>query len=136
MTMQASADGRQRVQLGAAHYQRRLAQIAAALAKHDIEGVLLLDAANVMWATGFFHIPNERPLGVFIPADGAEPLFLVPFLEQENAAEQWAGAIRCYLEFPGEVPAPVWMMEQIDAAQITVDTVDHTRGGRTALPQG
>ena len=136
MSAQASTL-RQRVQLGAALYRQRLAHIAAALSAQDVDGVLLLDAANVMWATGFFHIPNERPLGVYIAADGSAPIFMVPFLEKENAEEQWGGEIRCYLEYPGEVPAQVWMMQQIAAERVTVDSVSHSvfEAMRSAKPQ-
>ena len=93
-------------------------EIGAALAAHDLDGMLLLDAANVMWATGFFHIPNERPLGIYISAHGNAPIFFVPFLEKENAEQSWIADIRWYLEYPGEVPAQVWMMQQIDGERV------------------
>lgn len=114
-----------RVQLGEAHYRGRVARIAAELARHEVEGVLLLDAANVMWATGFFHIPNERPLGVYIAASGAVPTFFVPYLEKENAESSWISDIRIYLEYPGETAAPVWMMQEIREERIAVDSVGH-----------
>ncbi len=125
------------VQLDEAHYRQRVARIETELARHDVEGLLLLDAANVMWATGFFHIPNERPLGVFIRADGADPTFFVPYLEKENAEQSWLTDIRWYLEFPGETPAPVWMMEQISELRVTVDAVGHAmfERMRTVKPQ-
>ncbi|MCB9139070.1 MAG: aminopeptidase P family protein [Caldilineaceae bacterium] len=123
--MQPSADQRHAVQLDVVHYRDRVQAIAAALAQRDLEGVLLLDAANIMWATGFFHIPNERPLGLYIPARGDEPTFYVPLLERENVEESWIPHVRWYLEFPGETPAPVWMMEQIPHDRIGVDHAGH-----------
>jgi Xaa-Pro aminopeptidase len=113
------------VQLGEATYRQRTTEIGNALAAHDLDGILLLDAANVMWATGFFHIPNERPLGIYISAKGNAPIFFVPFLEKENAEQSWITDIRWYLEYPGEVPAQVWMMQQIDDERIAVDSISH-----------
>ena len=114
------------VQLDEAHYRQRVAEIGAAVAAHDLDGILLLDAANVMWATGFFHIPNERPLGIYISAHGNDPIFFVPFLEKENAEQSWIADIRWYLEFPGEVPAQVWMMQQIGDERVAVDAAGHS----------
>ena len=77
-----------------------------------------------MWATGFFHIPNERPIGLYLPAHGA-PVLFVPFLEKENAEESWIDDVRWYLEYPGETPAEVWMAAQLPGARIGVDAASH-----------
>jgi Xaa-Pro aminopeptidase len=77
-----------------------------------------------MWATGFFHIPNERPLGLYLPAVG-KPIFLAPLLEKENIEDTWLSDVRCYLEYPGDVPAEVWMMEQITGDRVVVDSASH-----------
>jgi Xaa-Pro aminopeptidase len=113
------------VQLDPALYRARVEQIQAHLERQELDSLLLLNAANIMWATGFFHIPNERPLGLHIPRDGA-PEFLVPFLEKENVEENWVPRLRWYLEFPGEVPAEVWMLQQIPGARVAVDGAGHT----------
>jgi Xaa-Pro aminopeptidase len=91
--------------------------------------MLLLNANNVMWASGFFHIPNERPLGLYIPANG-EPRLLVPFLEKEQAEASWIGDVRTYWEFPGSEPAEAWMLRDICAARVALD------GGSYTLIQG
>lgn len=78
-----------------------------------------------MWASGFFHIPNERPIGYYVPASGA-PVLFAPLLEQENAAEAGIADVRCYLEYPGATPAEVWMLDQIAADRIVVDAASHT----------
>ena len=114
------------VHLGTEHYRGRVQQVQAALQSHDLEGILLLDAANIMWVSGFFHIPNERPLGLYVPAAG-DPMFYAPFLEKENAGDNAIAAVRCYWEFPGSVPPEVWMMQQIGEQRIAVDGVDHGR---------
>ena len=113
------------VQLDPALYRARIEQVQADLDLRNLDGLLLLNAANIMWATGFFHIPNERPLGLHIPCGGA-PEFLVPFLEKENVEENWVPRLRWYLEYPGDVPAEVWMLQQISGARIAVDGAGHT----------
>jgi Xaa-Pro aminopeptidase len=113
------------VHLPAAHYRRRVAAVQAELGAKGLTGLLLLHAPNLMWATGFFHIPNERPLGLYIPAHG-EPLFLAPLLEKENTEDTWVGAVRCYEEYPGDVPAEIWMMDQIPDDAVAVDSGSHT----------
>ena len=49
-----------------------------------LDGLLLLGAGNVGYATGWHFSVNERPIGLWLPVDGA-PLLLVPHLELENA---------------------------------------------------
>lgn len=117
---------KQRVHLPPTDYQGRIAKIQQSLASQACDGLLLLDAANIMWACGFFHIPNERPLGLAIPATGA-PMLLVPFLEKENAEAGGIGDVRTYPEFPGETPPEVWMLQQMAGERIGVDGVGHGR---------
>jgi Xaa-Pro dipeptidase len=64
------------------------------------------DPDDVAYLTGFFHFPNERPVAVWLPADGgAEVVLLVPELEREYALHQKAcAAIVSYPEYPGIRP--------------------------------
>ena len=105
------------VYLGADFYRARVAQLQEHAGAAGLDGLLVLNPANLMWATGFFHIPNERPIGLYLPAHGA-PVLFVPFLEKENAEESWFDDIRWYLEYPGETPAEVWMLAQLPGARI------------------
>lgn len=105
-------------------YRRKTAQIQAAAADQNLDGVLLLDTYNVIYASGFFHIPSERPLGMFIPVNG-DPVLLVPLLEQENAAATWIGDIRTYFEFPGEEHPVQWMVREANCQRLAVDSVSH-----------
>ena len=107
-----------------AHYVARLNTIREHLSQSGWEGLLLLHPANVIWATGFFFIPNERPLGLYIPVDAPATL-LVPFLEKENAAESGL-AVQHYWEYPGEEPPELWMLRQIAAERVALDQAGHT----------
>lgn len=106
--------------LGETFHRRKTAQIQTRLAEENLDGVLLLDVFNVIYASGFYHIPSERPLGIFIPASG-DPVLLVPELEIENAAAGWIGDIRTYFEYPGEVHPVVWMVREIGRPRLGVD---------------
>ena len=88
-----------------------------------LDGLLLLGAGNVGYATGWHFSVNERPMGLWLPVDGAA-LLLVPHLELENAMAVPGVEVRTYEEFPGERPPVLWMIEEAGAKQIAVDTLD------------
>ncbi|MGQ9849154.1 MAG: M24 family metallopeptidase [Aggregatilineaceae bacterium] len=106
--------------LGEAFYRRKVAQIQAALEPAGLDGLLLLDPFNVIYASGFVHTPSERPLGLYVPARGEAALF-VPLLEAENAAATWVGDIRTYFEYPAEEHPIQWMVRETGAARLGVD---------------
>ncbi len=105
-----------------AFYRRKIAQIQARLDAEHLDGLLLLDVPNVIYACGFFHTPSERPLGLFIPKQGEVALF-VPLLEQENAADTWIRDIRTYFEYPGEVHPVQWMVREAGVHRLGIDTL-------------
>jgi Xaa-Pro dipeptidase len=117
-------------------------RLRRATADRACEGVLLLERSSVVWATGFHHSPSERPVGLHVPVDG-EPTLFVPLLEREHAEEDGGGVrVETYEEYPGEVPAALWMLGHIAAAQgraarIAVDALDASLWGaaRERLPQ-
>jgi Xaa-Pro aminopeptidase len=68
------------------------------------DAILTDSPEDVAYLTGFFHHPCERPVAVWLGADG-ERVLLVPELERENAERQFARAeLVSYPEFPGTVP--------------------------------
>ncbi len=70
----------------------------------QLDALLTDSPEDVAYLTGFFHHPCERPVAVWIGADGGAVL-LVPELERENAERQEARAeIVSYPEFPGVLP--------------------------------
>lgn len=103
-------------------YRRKVKQIQAQLDAEHMDGLLLLNAANVIYACGFFHIPSERPLGLFIPVNG-NPVLFVPLLERENAAATWIGDIRTYFEYPGEEHPVKWMVREAGVSRLGIDSL-------------
>lgn len=110
--------------LESSFYRRKVAQIQAGLAEEGLEGLLLLDPYNVYYAVGFFHIPTERPLAAYIPADGDPALFL-PLLELDHANEGWVQDIKTYFEYPGVVHPVAWMCREIPVERLAVDSTSH-----------
>lgn len=106
-------------------YRRKVAQIQTGLAEEGLEGLLLLDPYNVYYTVGFFHIPTERPLTVYIPTDGDPALFL-PLLELDQAREGWVKDIRTYFEYPGVVHPVTWMCSEIPIERLAVDSISYS----------
>lgn len=111
--------------LGEAFYRGRTTAIQAAVDAAALDGILLLDPYNVIYASGFIHSVSERPIGLYVPAAGA-PVLFVPLLEQENAAATWIGDIRTYFEFPGEENPIAWMLREANAQKIGIDAPPYT----------
>lgn len=88
-----------------------------------LDGLLLLRAPNLAYATGLFLSANERPMGVWVPVEG-EPILMLPALERENAEGTGIRDLRFYDEFPGEVPAVLWMLDQIGRKSLAIDLLD------------
>ncbi len=104
-------------------YRGVIARIRGAMADLGADAMLLLDTANVVYASGFFHSPNERPVGLLVPAQGS-PRLLVPLLEKEHAEDNWIGEVQTYPEFPGTEHPALWMMRTSGAEHLAVDVLE------------
>ncbi len=70
--------------------------------QQNLSGVVLFDAANILYFTGFAFIPTERPIAFAMNADGEKAMF-VPRLEVEHArAETGIEQVAHYPEYPGQ----------------------------------
>lgn len=108
--------------LGEAFYRGRVRELQAFMHDEGMDGMVLSEVENIIYVSGFVHTPSERPLCLYIPAQG-DPALFVPLLEQENAADTWISDVRTYFEFPDVVPPFAQMMQHIDGDKIGVDTV-------------
>ena len=81
----------------------RLLRLQASLRERGLDGILLLEPETVAYLTGFFHYPSERPIMVFVPAQGDLTL-AVPRLEADHAQGSARDVLE-YEEFPGSPPA-------------------------------
>ncbi len=114
----------QPVRLSADFYRGRTVALQELLESAQLDGILVLNYANVIYLSGFYHIPSERPVGVYMSLRG-QPILFAPLLEQENSAESWIEDRRFYFEYPGEEHPIAWMLRQIDAPKrrIGIDDV-------------
>ena len=110
--------------LGEAFYRRKVEQVQSKLDTENLNGILLLDTYNVMYASGFIHTESERPIGLLI-SQYQDPILFVPLLEQENATDTWIGDIRTYFEYPGEEHAVVWMVRETNLKRLGIDSIAH-----------
>jgi Xaa-Pro aminopeptidase len=112
--------------LNEAFYRLKQSDIQARVDADGLDGLLILDAHNVTYASGFHHIPSERPIGLYIPKMG-EAILFVPLLERENAASAHVRDVRFYFEYPGETHPIAWMLDEVrgrrTAVRIGVDTL-------------
>ncbi len=109
--------------LDAAFFARARDRLRARANAAGLEGLLLLSASNLAYATGLFLSANERPMGVWLPVSG-NPILMLPSLEKPNAEGTGLIALRCYDEYPGKVPAVLWMLDQIGSKCIGIDQLD------------
>jgi len=95
-------------------YQRKIKQVQAKMAERSLNALVLLNAHNVVYTTGYFHLPTERPLAVLIPASG-DPTLFVPGLESDQVKLWWVKDVEVYFDYPGPVNRLRWIFERIDA---------------------
>jgi len=93
-------------------YQRKVAQVQEAMKKRKLNAMLLLNAHNVIYTTGYFHLPTERPLAALIPATG-EPALFIPGLEEDQVKLWWVKDYEAYFDFPGPVNRVRWIFERV-----------------------
>ena len=78
----------------------RRRRLFAELAADDVGAIVLFGPTSVLYLTGFFFIPTERPLGIVLTPD--RTLALVPRLEAEHVRESEAvDEVIVYQEYPG-----------------------------------
>ena len=95
-------------------YQRKIKQVQAKMAERKLNALVLLNAHNVVYTTGYFHLPTERPLAVLIPASG-DPTLFVPGLESDQVRLWWVKDVDVYFDYPGPVNRVRWIFERVDA---------------------
>ena len=58
-------------------YRRKIAQVQQKMKERKLNAMLLLDATNIIYTTGYFHLSTERPIAALIPESG-DPVLFVP----------------------------------------------------------
>ncbi|MBB3950010.1 M24 family metallopeptidase [Aureimonas jatrophae] len=110
--------------LGDAFRRGVLDRLRARIAAERLDAALFLRPGNVRYLTGWDFHANERPMGVLVRLDTDRRELLVPDLERENAAQAALFRVETYEEYPGEVPAELWMCRRAAGLRLAVDALD------------
>lgn len=108
------------------------------MAKNKLDAFVLLDAHNIIYATGYFHLSTERPLAALIPKAG-DPVLFVPELEADQVKLWWVKDYESYFDYPGPVNRIQWIFgriarrgfarAKIGIEEPTVSRLKHMRAG-------
>ncbi len=93
-------------------YKKKIAQVQEELEKRKLDALLLLNPQNVIYTTGYFHLPTERPLAALIPRSG-EPALFIPELEVDQIKLWWIKDFESYFDFPGPVNRIRWIFDRV-----------------------
>jgi Xaa-Pro dipeptidase len=93
-------------------YRRKIGQVQEKMKQRKLNALLLLDATNIIYTTGYFHLPTERPLAALIPESG-DPALFVPELESDQVKTWWVKDYESYFDFPGPVNRVRWIFERV-----------------------
>jgi Xaa-Pro dipeptidase len=93
-------------------YKKKIAQVQAELEKRKLDALLLLNATNIIYTTGYFHLTTERPLAALIPRSG-EPVLFIPELEVDQVKLWWVKGYESYFDYPGPVNRIRWIFERV-----------------------
>jgi Xaa-Pro dipeptidase len=100
------------LRISAAEHEARCRALLAATRDLNVAGIVLFDAVNILYYSGFAFIPTERPIAFILAPDGGRGL-LVPRLEREHAArETGIDTIAHYDEYPGR-PAAIGQLPEL-----------------------
>jgi Xaa-Pro dipeptidase len=66
----------------------------------------------VIYTTGYFHLPTERPLAALIPRSG-DPSLFIPELESDQVKLWWVKDYESYFDYPGPVNRVRWIFERV-----------------------
>ena len=93
-------------------YRRKIRQVQGEMKRRKINALLLLNATNIIYTLGYFHLSTERPLAALIP-DSGEPALFVPELESDQVKLWWVKDHESYFDFPGPVNRVRWIFERV-----------------------
>jgi len=93
-------------------YRRKIRQVQEQMQQRKLNTLVLLNATNVIYTTGYFHLSTERPLAALIP-DSGDPALFIPELESDQVKLWWVKDYESYFDFPGPVNRVRWIFERI-----------------------
>lgn len=80
--------------------QRAFAKLHAAVAELGCSAVLLRNANNCSYFTGYWFSNTERPQAMFMNAGDEAPWYFHPIIDKELIESGWYGGGRAYFDYP------------------------------------
>lgn len=93
-------------------YRRKIGQIQQVMAQRNLDALVLLNASNIIYSTGYFHLSTERPLAALLPKSG-DPALFIPALESDQVKLWWVKDFESYFDYPGPVNRVRWIFERV-----------------------
>jgi Xaa-Pro dipeptidase len=107
-------------------YRLIQSRLRARIDEDALDGLLLTAAADVAYVIGFFYAVTERPVYLWVGADGSQTV-LLPELDAEYADAQGVHAeVRTYPEFPGVVSPEQHLARLLRERGAAHDRIGHT----------
>jgi len=129
-------------------YVERIDRLRAHLDAEGVAGVLIVQPSNIVYLTGLFMHPTERPLALLIPTSAsATPVFFIPRLDVDLVDTWWIREHEAYFDYPHttnvwpasgpEADLNVWILERArsrvgEALPLAIDDTNSSlaRSGR------
>ncbi len=80
-------------------YRKTINRFQEKLNGAKADGMLIADPDNIIYLTGYFFTPTERPCYLWVPAKG-EPFLFVPGLDRDLVSTWWVKEYEIYFDFP------------------------------------
>jgi Xaa-Pro dipeptidase len=93
-------------------YRKKVAQVQAEMATRKLDALVLLNATNIIYTVGYFHLSTERPLAALIPKSG-DPALFIPDLESDQVKLWWVQDYESYFDYPGPENRIRWIFERV-----------------------
>ncbi len=75
-------------------YQARCSSLLGAMQSRALDLAVFSPGPDMLYFSGYYDSPSERPLLFLMPADGSDAFFFVPELEREHVARStWVGSL-------------------------------------------
>jgi len=93
-------------------YRHKISQVQQKMKERKLNALVLLNATNVIYTTGYFHLSTERPLAALVPESG-DPVLFIPELESDQVKLWWVKDYESYFDFPGPENRVRWIFERV-----------------------
>ena len=91
------------LRISQSEHKDRIEKVQGQMRGRGIDALYLVNPTRILYATGFSHIPTERPIALVIPKDRGL-FFMGPRLEYDHIREECklADEVYTYPDYPGE----------------------------------